>query len=500
MKESDKQRIVGQGAVYLYIESVSMMISGFAFWIIISKIATTDVIGTASAIISFAGIFSVLAGLGIYSCIQRFLGKNFSEQKMADARTFVLASIILVSVGIIITSAILIVIKDWIFDLLKIGYDLLIISLFLIASSTMMMLFRFIIISSLDTKILPIIAVISVAIKIILAIFLIMLGTGTIGLTLGVAFSQILMCILSGFAIMKIFKSSNYDKKHYDIGLTQASKTLLNSGLAFWIPVLITTIGTQLGTIVVFGSEGSNESAIYFMAITIVTGLLSVIYTLFTIALPALSSMHDGRKRFTWQAIRFSGIISLPFSTSIIFYSKDLMQLLGSSYAEGALSLEILLLSIFPTIIFSGVNDLVHAYGKYRQVLAIGLATSIPRTVLYFIFIPLYGSAGAAMAYTIGSLVGMLVSSIIGNKIGLRIKWIPISLMLIIPLAIAFLLSYLQINYIIGIAFTLFASYLILIGLKILTKTDILFSIRLLPKGISNPLINFLFMVYRRLK
>jgi len=351
-----------------------------------------------------------------------------------------------------------------------------------------------------DTKILPIIAVTSVVIKIILAILLVMLGTGTIGLAIAVAFSQVLMGILSGFAIMKIFKSGNYDKKHHEVGLTQASKTLLNSGLVFWIPVLITTIGTQLGTIVVFGSEGSNESAVYFMAITIVTGLLSVIYALFTIALPALSSMQDGRKRFTWQAIRFSGIISLPFSASIIFYSKDLMQLLGSSYAEGALSLEILLFSIFPTIIFSGVNDLVHAYGKYRQVLAIGLATSIPRTVLYFILIPVYGSAGAAMAYTIGSLAGMLVSIIISTKIGLQINWNHISLMFIIPLAIAFLLSYLQINYVIGIAFTLFVSYLILIGLKIFTKLDILFSLRLLPKGISNPLINFLFMIYRRLK
>ena len=64
------------------------------------------------------------------------------------------------------------------------------------------------------------------------------------------------------------------------------------------------------------------------------------------------------------------------------------MRLLGNSYAEGGLSLQIMLLSMVPVAATYGINSLVYSYGEYRKVLAIGFATSIPRTVLYLSWFP----------------------------------------------------------------------------------------------------------------
>ena len=126
--------------------------------------------------------------------------------------------------------------------------------------------------------------------------------------------------------------------------------------------------------------------------------------------------MHDGRKRFVWQTIRISAIMALPLSSSIIFYSNDIMHLIGSNYEKGSSSLQILLLSSFPIIVLSGVETLVFSYGKYRHTLTINLASSIPRTILYIILVPMLGMTGVAISYTIGSVIGFISSIIVDSK------------------------------------------------------------------------------------
>jgi O-antigen/teichoic acid export membrane protein len=467
-----------------------------------SKIGTTDIIGTSSAIVSFAGIFAVAATIGIPSGVLRFLGKSFSEQKLEDAKVFVKASLVLVSIGIVACSAIILIARDWLYDTLRIDLSLMIIAILLIGSSAFSLLFRGIFIASLKTKMLPIISIISTVGRLILAIILVLAGAGTLGLTLGYTFSTILTSILLGIILVMTFKSpkkSNVES-NVEISFTYASKNILVASVIFWIPFLISTIDIQLGPIIVFGSEGSNQAGVYFMALMIVTGITSVMYSLVTIAYPALSAMQDARKRFTWQTIRLSAIISLPFSLSLIFYSKDILQLLGRNYAEGSLSLEILLLSMLPTTVLSGINALVYSYGNYRQVLAIGLAMSIPRTLLYFTLVPTYGGTGAAMSYTVGSFIGFAISISIAKKIGMLLFWKDLAFILLIPAGLAFVLDYFQINYIIGIFVTLTLSYVLLLKLRILTRSDIQDMLGILPYRISHPIIILLNTLDKKLK
>lgn len=499
MTKPDKQSSVGKGAIYLYVDTFASMISGYAFWIIVSKIATANTIGTSSAVVSFAGIVSVVCSIGIPYSIQRFLGKSFSEHKLEDAKLFVRTSLLLVSIGILICCAGILIVKDWISSIFNLDFNLLLLSILLIGSSALALLFRSIIIASLETRTLPTITIVSSVARIILTIFLILLGTGAWGLTLGYTFSQVVISVLSGYVIFMIFKSSIGQRNKMNLSFYFTSKKILVASTAFWIPFLVTTIGSQLGTVVVFGSQGSNQAALYFMALTIVTGILGVMYSLFTIALPALSAMEDGRKRFAWQTIRLSMIIAIPFSSSIIFYSKEILQLLGPVYIEATLPLEILLLSVFPTSVLSGINDLVHAYGNYRQVLIIGITTSIPRTLLYFVLVPLYGSTGAAIAYTIGSIVGFIASVIIAKKLGMNILWKILFFILIIPMGIAFVLDHLHVSYIVGIPATLIISYGLLLKLRILTKYDVKYLLGILPYRISYTLSRIFDKITRKL-
>jgi O-antigen/teichoic acid export membrane protein len=281
----------------------------------------------------------------------------------------------------------------------------------------------------------------------------------------------------------------------------RATKDILKSSMASWIPLLVTTIGAQLGTVVVFGAQGSNQAGVYFIALTIVNGITGVMYSLFTIGLPALSGMQDGRKRFTWHTIRLSVLLSLPFSSSLIFYSKEIMQLIGQDYSQGALSLQILLLSMLPTAILTGVNALAYSYGNYRQVLMIGLATSIPRTMLYFVLVPTFSSTGAAISYTTGAVVGFILSVMIAKRsIGMLIFWKDLVLTLVIPIAVAFFFgNFFHINYVMGIIGTLLISYMLLLSLSVLRRQDITDSLNIFPYSISQPITRILNTVERKL-
>jgi peptidoglycan biosynthesis protein MviN/MurJ (putative lipid II flippase) len=142
--------------------------------------------------------------------------------------------------------------------------------------------------------------------------------------------------------------------------------------------------------------------------------------------------------------------------------------------------------------VLNGVSTLVYAYGNYRQSLAIELATAIPRIILYFILIPIYGPIGGAISFTIGSILAFIISAVIARKIGMSIFWKDLALMIIIPTVIGYLIYTLKINYIVGIIITLIASYLLLLKLHTVTKSDIYDGIDVLPTGISMRMLRLL--------
>ena len=480
---------IGKGAIYLYIQLISSMISGYIFLILLARITTTEIIGTFSLLVSISVIFANIAIIGLPYSIQKFVGKSFLQYRQADAKVFVKISFIFLSVGIIASCLVILIFKDWLSNAFGIGFGLIIVVDLLITSYAIYIVLYSIVVASLKTKVLPIIIIISSVAKVILALTLVLMGYGILGLTLGYTlFGQVLSSILLGIFIVKVFKSTRKIAKP-SVTPSNASKSLLVGGLVIWVPVLITTLGIDLGTLVLYNTYGSHQSGVYFIVLAISNAINAIVNSIFTISLPVLSSMTDGRKRFVWQTIRISAIIVLPLSASIIFYSNDIMNLIGSNYEKGSFSLQFLLLSTFPIIVFSGIETLVFSYGQYRHSLTINLAISIPRTILYFALVPIFGMSGVAISYTIGSVIGFAASIIVANRIRMSIFWKPLAFSLFLPLSLAFLLSTLNVSYIIGIVTTIMVTYLLLMKLHIIEKADGSFFIELMPIKISKSLI-----------
>jgi O-antigen/teichoic acid export membrane protein len=481
---------VGNAAIFIYIETFVSLILGYLFWIIMSKIGNTEIIGIASAVITFSGIISVLSHIGIPTGVQRFLGKSFAISSVSEIKTYLLVSTLLISITIGIVVIIVSIFRDSLLTSFKIDHELFFVSLLLIISTSYATFLRGVVVSSLQTKILTFAMTFSALTKLFLGIILLLWGMGALGLIVSFTINQLIVTAILAIHVGRIFKFGKLTLISIKVKLRRIDATyckeILSSSIVYWIPLIITTVGSQIGTIFIYGSAGSKDAGLFFIALTIVTGITSVMYSLYTISFPAMSGMTEGRKRFITNVTRLSLIIAIPFSLSLIFYSDDILSLLGNDYIEGSTILDILLLSMLPTAIHYGITSFVYSMGNYRQVLYLGISTSVPRIVLYFSFIPFFGGVGGAIAFTVGSLIGFIYAIIVAKQNGIMMEWRKISLILAIPLIVTFILTLLKIDYIYGIVLNLCISYLVMYALKLILLADIRHGYRLLPSIITS--------------
>jgi O-antigen/teichoic acid export membrane protein len=480
-----KKYSIGQGAAYIYLETIIGLFSGYVLWLILSRIATPEAIGISSTVISFSSIFAGIATIGVPYGITHYLGKSLSEQRLEKSKIFIKTSIIIVAAGIIGTSAIIYFFWERINVYLEL--NLIILSILLIATSSMASLFRSIVIATQNTRRLPLITLVSAVTRTIIAIGLVLTMFAGIGITIGYLSYQVVSCFFLAYIVMTVFGPFG---KIYFTKFGDNFKNIITASIPSWIPALITTIGSgDLGIILVFGSKGASQAGSYFLAYAIFSAVAAISYSLFTVAFPLLSGMVDGRKTLTWNLLKMSLIISLPLSFSIIFYSYNITLLFGTAYTNASLSLEILLLSLLPNCILIGVTTLAYSYGNFRQVLFLGLAAAVPRVILYFTLVGSYGSTGVAISYTVGSVIAFVASLYVAKKIGLIISWRDVLIVLMVPLGVSLCFVYFNINYIVAIISTIVVSYIVFIKLEILKRDVVENTLNLFPNSIGKPIM-----------
>lgn len=487
---------VGRGAAYLYIENIAAMASGYIFWLIITKITSPDAIGISATIVSFSTIVVTIVNMGIPISIQRFLGKTFVKQSIDDTRIYVRSSLFLLACTIFTSIVIMTIAHSSITILTGIELDpsFLIVTIVLIISTSLVALLRGIIISTLNTKVIPIAAVAGTVAKFVLSFLLIIAGFGALGLTIGVASFTVFESIFLVLKILQILKREQTQNVTSGVTFWNTSWKLLEGGFPTWVPALVAVLGTQLGTILIFGSHGANSAGVYFISYSIFAAISAGMTVIFSISYPVLSTIDEGRKTFSWRTIRLGLIISVPFSMSILFYSAPILDLFGSEYVS-RYTLEILILSVVPVALMKGVNNLLYSYGIYRQVMLIGIAISLPRTLLYFVLVPVYGGTGAAISFTIGSLIGLALSVFFANRNNFKISWRQVILISFTPLVISYLLLLSHIHYVGAILLSIISSYLAYISLGVLNSVDVKDAVSVLPKNLANPSLRILYFL-----
>ncbi len=486
---------IGKGVVYLYIEAITMIISGYVYWLILSKIIDPAAIGLSSTIIALATIVFSFASVGVAGGIQRYIANSIAENKPDHIQGIINSSFLITGLGILVSSTIILLFRHHISTYFNIGFEYILLSIVLFIFLVFSALLRAIIIPSLKVKVITVASVISTIIKLSVTITLVFLGFGVPGIIFGFLLYPLTSTVIFTLAIKKkIYTSIS------GFNLFRSTKEIFVASLPFWLPAIITTVGSQLGTITVFLTMGSNNAGIYFIAFSIVTGILVIIVVLSSIAYPTISALKDGKKRAAWRLIKISLILTIPISNILIFYPTEILLLFGTSYASGSSILQILLLTSLPTCISTGIGVLLYSYNRNRDFLFLGLVTSIPRVVLYFIFVPVFGGSGAALAFIVGSVSGGLLSLIFAKNIKIKLYYKQILVLFFIPIIIAIPFKYFEFNSIVSIIIILVSSYVVFIVLRLIDSQDIDDILKILPAGLAKNFLDMWCRITNRLK
>jgi len=456
---------VVRGGFWLYLSSVIDNLAGFLYWMIVSAIVGPTVVGMASAISGLASLFLSILNLGVGTGATRFFGMYLGSDDEVRLYEYFWTSFIFNSLIHVIAGVIIMLLGITGYSVSNIS-GLMLVFASLIIVGGIGAIPSSLITSMIKTEVIFTATFLSIFFRFGVGITLITIyNLGWVGVVIGNTIQLYTrLIIITAYSISKTYKRVIFSYN--------ALKDVLIAGSPSWLPGLIASIGSWVGLLSVYVISGALETGYYYISSAISNIILMISSSILTLSFPVLSGMRDGRKRALSQIMKISLALTLPISTYVMFYPWVPLSLIGREYVDSSTILTILLASAVPTIITSSIVNLVYAYGKYLLVLIVNLAVSISRLVLYYYLIPSYGGLGSAIAFTVGSYVGLLTTLYIIKSINLIVDWYLILKVILIPTLLSIPCLVLNINWFIALMLVV-SSYIIYLKTKIISKDEL---------------------------
>jgi len=299
---------------------------------------------------------------------------------------------------------------------------------------------------------------------------LVLLGWGSLGAGIGYSVLPVINLVI--LLVLLVVSPLRFTQLRSAFNI-EAAKEVVKAGSVSWLPALILALGTQLGILMVYGTRGAAETGFYFIAYAIFSIVLAIPGAIWGIMFPVLSGMPDSRKRLTWRGIKLGLVITIPVAVCLFLSSKVILSLFGSEFLSVTTALNLLLTSILFMPIARGIETLAYAYGRYRDVLLLGLAANIPRVILYLVLVPTHGATGAAISFLVGSVIGFICSLVVAYRMGMGLLWKQVLFIVSLPVGIGAVIYFLQLHWVLGVLLVLGVSFFGYLMLKIITRSEI---------------------------
>jgi O-antigen/teichoic acid export membrane protein len=464
---------IGKNIWYASIGSIVPAIFAFFFLFIATKIVSVDTIGLVAVISSFVTLVASIINVGAPQGMKRYLGIYFSRGEMGRFKQFFTSTMVFVLLGIVLSSILLAIPQLRILETMGISYDYVWIVIAMIVTTGFNAILYEPLIATLNSKktILPLI-IGSLTRFPILLIFVYLFNMETIGTM--IAYASMIF-VSTAFYVVYVFKMLKGIQKESFQTIVDDCKILFHASWVSWGPGILSTLGTQLGILIIFISKGSAEAGIFYIPLAIFSIIRFIPNGISLINQPVVAGMTsiEQQTKFLSNTLKLGFILTMPIATPLLIFSTNFLQLFGNDWVLGASMLKILMIAL-PIVIINGiVGTFVYGRGDHRSVFHMGLANSITSTILYFILVPILGGNGASLAYVSGALINFIVIVYVAKKQMLIVEYKKYLVLVIIPLSIGIILSQTPIHF--GIS-----SFVIIIGtllaytkLKLFTDDDL---------------------------
>ena len=212
--------------------------------------------------------------------------------------------------------------------------------------------------------------------------------------------------------------------------------------LAFALPLLVvgvlTSVSGSADTLVlgvIHRAEVGYYTATLSLARLLALGLNSVGYIFLPVAARYLRNRDSASLSQTYTtATKWTLVVALPLFLVFFFFPGDSLGFVyGSNYATTILPLRIVVVGAFAASLFGPASAAQIAYGRTQLVLINTLVAAVADVGLSFALIPAHGAEGAAVAWSVSTVIFPLLSTLeLGWFEGLH----PFKRHYILPLAV----------------------------------------------------------------
>lgn len=473
---SVKDKLISN-AIYLFLDWFVLAIIGFFYWLIAGKMLLPQEYGIVSTSINFALILSGISILGIHSVLWKLIPEYLVKKQNNKITSLTKFSLKVVVFSNFIILLMLFLLSPLILPMLKIPFNVFLITGIILFSYSIVTHFRYVIYGFQNMKKIAITDIIGEITKIIVSLCLIFLGFRYFGLLMGFLFGNIVVILLRISYIPLKGKTEKLDKK----------TIMFNYALPAFIGMLLSLVLVNGQYVILTALKNTEATGLYAVAM-IMSSILTVIPSTLNSALLPISSQLSVKKNgkneqnyFIGIILRYSLFITFPIGMLLAFFSKA--AILIFSRAEYLPASQFFPILIFGSLIY-GIGtiflDNIYAIGKTKVSRNIIIFITLLFLMLTFPLIYLFSAFGAALAYSISTTILSLVSFLSLKKLlKLELQWSDIGRLLFsifISFGILYVMMLFTQNLLIKIVFGCLALLLylaILLPLKFYKKEDL---------------------------
>ncbi len=396
-----------KNAVYLMINTGVMAFLGFFFWVINTRLYSTEQVGIGTTLISVMTLISSFSILGLDSGLIRYLPT--SERKNEKINT---SFVIVTLTSILISLIYLIFLKTFSPKLLFVRENIIFSLLFIlfIVFCSLNAISENVFIAYRSSKYVLIKNIIFSIAKLILPFILIALGSYgifmSVGIALAIAFgSSMVFLILKYNYLFKPKVDKDILKRMTKFSLGNYIAGFLNVAPAMVLPILMTN------------TIGAKYTAYFYMDM-MVANLLYIIPIATSQALFAEGSYNESElKIHLKKSMRIISVIIIPVIIITVFLGKYILLAFGKDYSnEGLLFLRLLALSGIFVSFNAVLGTILRVKHKIMMLIYINLISAISILGLSYLFLT-KGLLGIGFAWIAGQgLVSLVYFGVILNK------------------------------------------------------------------------------------
>jgi O-antigen/teichoic acid export membrane protein len=481
---SADSRNVGKNILYASLSTFIPALFTFLFWFVTAKYVGPDAIGYAS---TFASISMVLSGFVLYDTnlgMKRYLGIAHAQGDIQQFKNILISTLLfsLVTTSLI---SIFLVMDGQILNVMGVKQEFIWAILFLLPILSLQLLFSEALISALKSKNLIIPQIIGSLIRFpILFIFIFFFDSAITGTIIAYSSFFFVCALLYSLDLYRFLKS-------YSLQLTDLVgniREILSTGLSSWLPHIISIIGSQLSIITIFAVQGALEAGIFYLPMAIFTITLFIVTGITRVGHPLIAGMKSRNLQsdFVLRSIKIALVITIPISTPLLIFPTEFLGLLGQEYSTSGGTLSLFMLGLPLSIVSEIFYYYEYGLGRKTSLLKLGLASNVPRVMLYFLLIPILGQMGAAVAFTVGSLIQVVYSWTLAKRDNIRLLNKRYVYIIILPYTVAILFGLTNINFVISSFLIILISFVLYIRFHFITDRGVKFMLNiLLPTNLA---------------